>query len=803
MVSSAEGLDTLTTVNSDRLGRDHRPRIAWSMARGIVSVVFCGYGLIDMLTVSESHVNAGQYVLAIGCLIALLWLQLGHFSRPGARLRSRRGYVFLGVQACLVYLPMLEFGQAWVGLPGFLAGCVLLVLPTPVAWAAFAVVVASMGWIQSLLDSSVLDLIYTTLGVGLYGLEVYLLTRLAVMAAELHTARTELAQRAVSEERLRFARDLHDMLGLSLSAITLKGELAHRLVPTAPERAGAELVEVVDLARRALADVRSVARGYRELSFEQECRSAESLLRSSGVQVEVRLDYVHLPNPIRTAFGAALREAVANVLRHSKAEHCEIVVTTHNREACLDIVNDGCDAVTDDYDSRVAARGEFDRSGIQNLADRVASVDGLLTSGVEPDGRFRLCLRAPLFAASGRADPTRPNGATGSRESRPRTLPVDALSLRVLLTIVMCGLCVSAAIHLLYMTTAPGAIACGTAYLVALLVLQLAYVRRPTAAPRSVLGYALLAVQAALIYLPLLQFHQNWVSLPGFLGGTSLLVLPSIAGLAVFAATVVSVVVSHVVFTGQALDVLFNGVATVISGLVVFGLTWLAILVGELNSVRTRLARTAVADERLRFARDLHDLLGLSLSAITLRTELAIRLLPAYPERTREELVDILELARQALAEVRSVAGGYRELSLETETRSAESVLAAAEVDLRMEIDHGRMPPHVHTALAVVLREGVTNVLRHSDARHCEITLRQDTEAVRLDIVNDGVRHAQDHSRGNDGGGGDTRGSSGIRNLSERLTRLGGELGTEIDAAGRFRLWAALPNERLTAGRPR
>ena len=182
------------------------------------------------------------------------------------------------------------------------------------------------------------------------------------------------------------------------------------------------------------------------------------------------------------------------------------------------------------------------------------------------------------------------------------------------------------------------------------------------------------------------------------------------------------------------------------------------------------------------------------MSAITLKSELTVRLLAVDAGKAREELVDILGLARQALSEVRSVAGGYRELSLEAECRSAESVLAAADVEVGIDVGHAHLPPQTDSALAVVLREGVTNVLRHSHADHCEIVLRQAADAVRLDIVNDGVN----------GGGvvpdarrGPGEKSSGIDNLSERVSRLGGELGTRLDADGRFRLWASLPDDML------
>ena len=95
---------------------------------------------------------------------------------------------------------------------------------------------------------------------------------------------------AVAQERLRFARDLHDLLGYSLSAITLKSELTHRLVPKNPDKAQNELVEILDISRKALADVRAVASGYRELSLENESESARSLLLAADVAVTTEIN---------------------------------------------------------------------------------------------------------------------------------------------------------------------------------------------------------------------------------------------------------------------------------------------------------------------------------------------------------------------------------------------------------------------------------------------------------------------------------------------------------------------------------
>src|SRR5262249_21182601 len=157
-------------------------------------------------------------------------LQLLYFSRPDTRVRSGPSYLLLAVQAGLVYLPLLQYGDSWLGLPSLLAGTVLLVLPPVAAWTAVAAVVASLGLGEAELTGLAITTTYIALATVVFGLEVYGLTRLARLITELHAARSELASAAVAHERLRFARDLHDLLGLRLSEIAPKGELAHRLV---------------------------------------------------------------------------------------------------------------------------------------------------------------------------------------------------------------------------------------------------------------------------------------------------------------------------------------------------------------------------------------------------------------------------------------------------------------------------------------------------------------------------------------------------------------------------------------------
>ncbi|WP_229691836.1 sensor histidine kinase, partial [Sphaerisporangium melleum] len=213
-----------------------------------------------------------------------------------------------------------------------------------------------------------------------------------------------------------------------------------------------------------------------------------------------------------------------------------------------------------------------------------------------------------------------------------------------------------------------------------------------------------------------------------------------------------------------------------------YGMSSLSTLVAELYAARGKLARMAVTRERLRVARDLHDLLGYSLSAITLKTELTHRLLPGHPDRARDEITDILTVARQALADVRTVANGYRTMSLTAEAQSATSVLTAADIDVTTTITIPELPPHIETVLATVLREAVTNILRHSKAQHATIHATTHHDTIRLHITNDGVETTTPTPTVN--------GGNGLGNLTTRLTTINGHLTAGIDDTGRFHLTA-------------
>lgn len=337
------------------------------------------------------------------------------------------------------------------------------------------------------------------------------------------------------------------------------------------------------------------------------------------------------------------------------------------------------------------------------------------------------------------------------------------------------------------------AVALSVVYLAVLLVLQLFWAspRSPESSP--LVRGGVLAVQAALVYLPMLEFKDNWVGMPGFLAGSALLALPAIPGRLAAGAVVASMAVAQAFYTGQTIDVVYITLSTTLTALLVYGLTRLASLVTELHEARTELADMAVAAERLRFARDLHDLLGYSLSSITLKTELTHRLVHKNPARARSELVEILSIVRQALADVRVVSSGYRALSLDEECKSVRSTLGAADITVEMDADYHDLPVRVATVIATVLREGVTNLLRHSKADHCVIEIRTDEEHAAIDVVNNGVPTRHDELPGATAVPIADFGGSGINNLSARVSALGGTLTATFEEDERFRLAAIVP----------
>jgi two-component system sensor histidine kinase DesK len=203
-----------------------------------------------------------------------------------------------------------------------------------------------------------------------------------------------------------------------------------------------------------------------------------------------------------------------------------------------------------------------------------------------------------------------------------------------------------------------------------------------------------------------------------------------------------------------------------------------------LREARAELAELAVADERLRFARDLHDLLGHGLSVIAIKAELATRLLPDRPEEARRHVAELGAVARDGLVQVRQAVSGYRQPTLAAELVGARMALEAAGVDLDVEEPGVRLAPETDAVMAWTVREGTTNALRHSGARRVGVRVMAGlTEAV-AEVTDDGRGPAGAPSR--DGG-------HGLAGLRERAEALGGEVSAGPAPGGGFRLRVAVP----------
>ncbi|MFI7243094.1 sensor histidine kinase [Streptomyces qinglanensis] len=210
---------------------------------------------------------------------------------------------------------------------------------------------------------------------------------------------------------------------------------------------------------------------------------------------------------------------------------------------------------------------------------------------------------------------------------------------------------------------------------------------------------------------------------------------------------------------------------------------WYLAVMRELDEARETQSRLAVAEERLRFSRDLHDVMGRNLSVIALKSELATQLAHRGAASAAEQMREVQELARQAQTEVRAVVRGYRETGLETELAGARAVLRAAGVDCRIESAQPGLASGAQAALGWVVREGATNVLRHAEASCCVIRLTRDAAgATALVMENDGLRPDP------------ADGGSGLTGLRERLAAVDGTLTAERDETARvFRLRAEIP----------
>ncbi|MFJ2605950.1 histidine kinase [Streptomyces sp. NPDC091279] len=330
-----------------------------------------------------------------GIYLALVFRNM---SRP---LSPAAVYAMVAALEVLTVALSLTFGEAWLGLFVYVSVCCGITFPLRLAYWTIPLNTAALllvGWRVGEETAWGLFLVVLLVGYSMTGVRQLIHTTVA-----LRRARATVAQLAANEERLRMARDLHDLLGHSLSLITLKSELAGRMLPDHPDRAAQQVADIEQVSRQALVDVREAVTGYRRARLATELAGTQVALTAAGIAADVPVepDLTGVGEESESALAWALREAVTNVVRHSGARRCTVELlrrqTLAGPVAELSVEDDGsaADDGTGVAPPGVAGGGaEEPGNGLTGLTERLEKAGGTLEAG-RVRGGFRLVARVP------------------------------------------------------------------------------------------------------------------------------------------------------------------------------------------------------------------------------------------------------------------------------------------------------------------------------------------------------------------------------------------------------------------------
>ena len=397
-------------------GNPHEP-LGRARALGLmIWTLFIVVPIVDAITNTGS---ATEHILTISVAVAFsgvyVWLVLTWWEENA----FWRSLTLAGVLLVLACVLTIADRSSWGFLFTYVAACLGLVVPSDVglpavvlcAGAAFGATVVGGGS-----GGSGGGFAASAVGIGLL---LVLMRDLRTRNHELMEARAELALTAVAAERERFARDLHDLLGHSLSVIAIKAELAGRLLKLDPVRAAAEVADVEQVARQSLREVREAVSGYRQPTLEKELEGARVALTAAGIEAEFERAPITLDPDVEAVLAWAVREGATNVIRHSGASHCQVRVRAGLSDAEVEVVDDGegpglgagavfgvgalgvgggaVRAV-----GTLGADGGHGGHGITGLSERAERLRGRIEAGGRPDGRgFRLAVSIPVSATTG------------------------------------------------------------------------------------------------------------------------------------------------------------------------------------------------------------------------------------------------------------------------------------------------------------------------------------------------------------------------------------------------------------------
>jgi two-component system, NarL family, sensor histidine kinase DesK len=362
---------------------DQRVRGASRMTGAFVWLAFILFPAVSAFAKHGSALHHGLIIAgAVAFVAAYIALILLWRHRHTDRILTA---LFLLLVALAVALTLSD-AASWGFLFTYCAACAGLIstrwgLAGVVACAALAGITSAAGGANG---GQVIGWVASSAGIGLL---ILVMRDLRIRNDELSRARAELARMAVAEERERFARDLHDLLGHSLSVIALKAELAGRLLPERAREAAEEVTELEAVARGALSEVREAVSGYRQPTLDGELAGARVALSAAGIETEVVRQPAALDPGVEGVLAWAVREGATNVIRHSHATRCTLTISSNLVDAGVEVLDDGVGA------TRVNGNGGH---GLEGLTERARGFDGRVEAGSRPGGGYRLAVTVPL-----------------------------------------------------------------------------------------------------------------------------------------------------------------------------------------------------------------------------------------------------------------------------------------------------------------------------------------------------------------------------------------------------------------------
>ncbi|SNS82281.1 sensor histidine kinase [Rhodococcoides kyotonense] len=367
------------TDASENLSR--MSRFGWAF--GLIWLFYLGYPLAEALSLPAvwQKVLATLVIVAFGATFVATFWGFRNAHRANKQLRLRWAWAGLGTMGVLVAALAIMVGSEAFGATIYMAVLAVMTLPTRQAWTTVGVLVVVVEIVPRIVPDWNPGTFFA-FQLVISAVAAWGITQVFRRNHELAEARQQLADLAIVAERERVGRDVHDILGHSLTVITVKAELAGRLIEIDPARAAVEIGQVESLAREALRDVRSTVGGLRKVDVATELISARSALVTAGIDADLPTDADVVPLRNRELFGWTLREAVTNVIRHSGARTCTVALAASR----IEISDDG---------SGVDAVPGHDGNGLRGLADRVRAANGTLSVGRSVQGGFSIEVERP------------------------------------------------------------------------------------------------------------------------------------------------------------------------------------------------------------------------------------------------------------------------------------------------------------------------------------------------------------------------------------------------------------------------